>query len=60
MRDTKNYKNKDDGHKVGGYKHRTSEHEENQTRNLRDETVQIANEIKGIAYQLLKRIKHTK
>lgn len=50
MRDTENYTNKDSGHRVGGDEPRTSEHEEKQTRNLRNKTVWIANEISSTVY----------
>lgn len=47
MRGTENYKNKDN---VGGDEPQTNEHEEKQTRNLRNETAQIANKISSTAY----------
>lgn len=47
---TENDKNKDSGHRVGGDEPRTSEHGEKQTRNLRNESAQIANEISSTVY----------
>lgn len=50
MRGTENYKNKDNGQRVGGDEPQTNEHEEKQTRNLRNETAQLVNKISSTAY----------